>query len=325
LVNSAAYHPQTDGQTENFNRILITALRAYINKYHTDWEECLPAMLYSYHNTIHSATGFTPHHLLFGWSPIDLRAPFGAAELALSADSSNVDSWLQKRQAELRKAKISLEYARSAMLRAHKKGAVSYHYNNGDQVKVSTNHLSVRGPSSQVAKFMPRYIGPFTVIEQVNPGAYRLELPSMYQAVHDVFNESALRPWFDREGSRTLSSDLPPVHAHPALNRVVQVLDRKKYRRAPRNCHVLDIPAQYLCVRRDGSTEWIPQRLLNEPADEKLLKEFEWRFPRSDKLPCNPVADYPVELYTQEGGWGSDDELDIELGRELNQRFGSAL
>jgi putative transposase len=46
LINSAAYHPQTDGQTENFNRTLITALRAYVNKYHSDWEECLPALLY---------------------------------------------------------------------------------------------------------------------------------------------------------------------------------------------------------------------------------------------------------------------------------------
>jgi hypothetical protein len=45
LINSTAYHPQTDGQTENFNRILITALRALVNKYHTDWEECLPAIM----------------------------------------------------------------------------------------------------------------------------------------------------------------------------------------------------------------------------------------------------------------------------------------
>jgi hypothetical protein len=61
---------------------------------------------------------------------------------------------------------------------------------------------------------------------------------------------------------------------------------------------------------------------VNEPEDERLLKEFEWRFPRSDKLPCNPVADYPVKEYSQEGGWVSDDELDLVLGMELNQRFG---
>jgi hypothetical protein len=56
-------------------------------------------------------------------------------------------------------------------------------------------------------------------------------------------------------------------------------------------------------------------------ADERLLKEFEWRFPRSDKLPCNPVADYSVEKYTEDKGWVSDDGLDLELGAALNERY----
>jgi hypothetical protein len=71
------------------------------------------------------------------------------------------------------KAQLSLEYARSAMLRAHKKGTVSYAYDVGDQVKVSTENLPVRAASTQKPKLMPRYIGPFTIVEQVNPGAFR--------------------------------------------------------------------------------------------------------------------------------------------------------
>jgi Integrase core domain len=256
LINSAAYHPQTDGQTENFNRILITALRAYVNKYHSDWEQCLPALLYSYHNTVHSSTGFTPHHLLFGWTPADLRAPFQAAGLKLSTDCKRIDKWLLTRAAEFDKARISMEYARQAMIRAHKKGQVSHPYKAGDQVKVSTEHLTIRAASTQRPKLQARFVGPFEIVEQVNPGAYRLKLPESYVAVHDVFNESQLRPWFAREGSRILSEELPPVNAHPALNTVVQVLDRRKHGRAPKNCHVLDIPAKYLCVRNDGTTEY---------------------------------------------------------------------
>jgi hypothetical protein len=60
---------------------------------------------------------------------------------------------------------------------------------------------------------------------------------------------------------------------------------------------------------------------LNEPEAERLLKEFEWRFPRSAKLPCSLVADYPVEKGNREDGQASDDEVDLELGAELNRYF----
>jgi hypothetical protein len=228
------------------------------------------------------------------------------------------------RAEELDKARISLEYARQAMLRAHKKGLVSHPYKLGDLVKVSTEHLMVRAASTQRPKLQPRYVGPFEIIEQVNAGAYRLQLPESYVAVHDVFNEAQLRPWFDRDNSRTLSPELPPVHAHPALNKVVQVLDRRKHGRAPKNCHVLDIPAKYLCVRKDGTTEWVPGRSLSEPEDRRLLREFEWRFPRSIELPCESVKSYPLEKYADEAGWVSEDELDIGLAQDLNERYGAS-
>jgi hypothetical protein len=101
-----------------------------------------------------------------------------------------------------------------------------------------------------------RYLGPYAVVEIVHPGAYRLDLPKDYKAVHDVLNECELRPWFDPGPDRELDLTHPPVKPHPALNLVVQILDRKAYGRVPRNVHVLDIPAQYLCVPRVGAPEW---------------------------------------------------------------------
>jgi hypothetical protein len=41
---------------------------------------------------------------------------------------------------------------------------------------------------------------------------------------------------------------LPPIAVEQ-----LPVLDRTRHGRASRNCHVLDIPAKYLCVRKDGS------------------------------------------------------------------------
>ena len=44
-------------------------------------------------------------------------------------------------------------------------------------------------------KLAPRYIGPFPIIEQCGPVAYRLELPSHLSAVHNVFHVSQLKKY----------------------------------------------------------------------------------------------------------------------------------
>jgi hypothetical protein len=71
---SEAYHPQT-GATEKFHGTLLGCLHTTVNAYHSGWEEAIPASLYACHNTFHTATGHTPHFLLYNWQPHDLRVP----------------------------------------------------------------------------------------------------------------------------------------------------------------------------------------------------------------------------------------------------------
>ena len=42
---------------------------------------------------------------------------------------------------------------------------------------------------------MPRYIGPFEVLERVGTGAYQLALPPSLLGVHEVFHVSMLRKY----------------------------------------------------------------------------------------------------------------------------------
>ena len=42
-------------------------------------------------------------------------------------------------------------------------------------------------------KFVPRYIGPFRVLERIGKMAYRLQFPDQLAGVHDVFYVSMLR------------------------------------------------------------------------------------------------------------------------------------
>jgi len=41
-------------------------------------------------------------------------------------------------------------------------------------------------------KLSPRFVGPYDIIEKINPAAYRLSLPPELQHVHDVFHISQL-------------------------------------------------------------------------------------------------------------------------------------
>ena len=42
-------------------------------------------------------------------------------------------------------------------------------------------------------KLAPRYVGPYEIIKECGPVAYRLRLPSLLAAIHDVFHISQLK------------------------------------------------------------------------------------------------------------------------------------
>ena len=62
-VFTTAYHPQTNGQVERYNRTILTALRGYVARRQDDWDEYTSTLTYAYNCRVHSTLGMPPFEL----------------------------------------------------------------------------------------------------------------------------------------------------------------------------------------------------------------------------------------------------------------------
>jgi len=64
-----AYHPQTNGQVEWFNRTLKTMIAKFVNGRQDNWDVYLLAFLYTYRISPHKSTGHNPYEAMLGRAP----------------------------------------------------------------------------------------------------------------------------------------------------------------------------------------------------------------------------------------------------------------
>jgi hypothetical protein len=195
LNMSTAYHPETDGQTENANRTLETMLRATVDFAQTDWDELLAAAELAFNNAKNETTGFSPYYLFYGQQaqmPLDLAiAPLTAARDNPAAAEET---------ARWRRALLQAKENSAAAQQRQKKYADRHRrpvaFKVGDQVLLSTEHLTLLGETKRTRKFTERFLGPYRVKRVVNANAYELELPPQLR-IHPTINVSQLKEWHD--------------------------------------------------------------------------------------------------------------------------------
>ncbi|KAL0327474.1 UNVERIFIED_CONTAM: Transposon Tf2-11 polyprotein [Sesamum angustifolium] len=66
-------------------------------------------------------------------------------------------------------------------------------YEIGDKVFLKVSPCKITLRFGKQGKLSPRYIGPYEIIERIEPLAYQLALPSELSQIHDVFHVSMLR------------------------------------------------------------------------------------------------------------------------------------
>nr|GFC70764.1 putative reverse transcriptase domain-containing protein [Tanacetum cinerariifolium] len=123
----------------------------------------------------------------------------------------------------------------------------------GDKVllKVSPRKVVVR--FGKRSKILPRYVGPFEIVERIGPVAYRLRLPKEIVGVHDTFHVSNLKKC------------LADVNLHVPLDEV-NVDDKLRFVEEP--IEILDLGVKKLKRR------WIP--ILKVRWNSRRGLEFNW-------------------------------------------------
>ncbi len=221
---STAYHPQTDGQTERTNGTLESMLRHYVHWNETTWDKHLPVIEFAYNNHLHSTTGYSPFYLMYGEHP---QAPVNL--LFKNNTSIPVNEVLLALQSHLKQARDNIRFATDAFTQRANKGRTDITFKLGEKVLLSTKNLRVQ--ADEIAnKFLPKYIGPFTITKVISDVAYQLDLPETMKC-HPVFHIDRLQPYNDSNdtefpGRMQANRPLPPVEA-PAPELIVDcIIDR---------------------------------------------------------------------------------------------------
>jgi hypothetical protein len=184
-VFSTAFHPQTDGQTERVNRIVEDMLRHYVSPTQHNWDVNVPAAELAYNNAYQESVRTTPFRLMYGEDPIE---PFAVIS-GTTFPSTKI--FAIKLQDDISLAKRNLIEAQDRQRTYANQGRRHVEYEVGEEVLWSTK-LRWKHPGTK--KFLPRFIGPFTILARIGAVAYRLELPDEY-TIHNVFQVSLLKPY----------------------------------------------------------------------------------------------------------------------------------
>ena len=192
------YHSQSQGGAERQHRTLLQQLRVTCDD-RRHWEDYLQAAAHAYNDSVHAVTRVAPFVALYG-CPSRLPWHLQIVSLQENTVSHTVTSYDDQITALLDKQRhVYKQILQNLQTQADNMMALrpnqSYRtFKVGDQVKVQ---YGLKGPTDK-HKLDPYYVGPFTIIQDLGTGAYKLQIPSQSK-YSDRFNADRLAPWIDSD------------------------------------------------------------------------------------------------------------------------------
>ncbi|RXW12306.1 hypothetical protein EST38_g13546 [Candolleomyces aberdarensis] len=211
LKCSTAFHPQTDGSSERTNKTVVQALRYFVDRAQKGWAKALPQVRFAIMNTVNASTGYTPFFLKTGRFPRLFPPLVKAAQAPELKDTVSALEGLVDSVADAQDALVKAKVDQAA--EANKTRRDDPNFEVGERVWLCTRHRRreyLAKGQKRAAKFMPRYDGPYLILDRnLATSTYTLLLPE-HSNTHPTFHmvwlkkvvENNAGKWPEREHQR---------------------------------------------------------------------------------------------------------------------------
>jgi hypothetical protein len=209
LHMSTAFHPQTDGQSEAANRVIIMYLRCLTGDRPRQWVRWLPWAEFVFNTAYQSSLRDTPFRVVYGREPPTIRS-YEPGDSRVPAVARS----MEEREAFLEDVRYRLAQAQQVQKRAYDANHRQVSYQVGDWALLRLRHRPAASlPQATTGKLRPRFYGPYRVVEMINEVAVRLALPQGAR-LHDVFHVGVLKKF---QGTPPATPPALPPILHGAI------------------------------------------------------------------------------------------------------------
>ena len=185
---TSGYRPSANGQAESKNRVLMSAIRCFVDKNHKDWDIYVPLVASALRSAVNRHTGYTPNELMLGRqlnTPADLVFPDN------HISEISPDQYIVQLRKNMELAhNVAREYLK-VQLKITKKNNDAHvkliSYSPGDIV-----FFLNRKPKN---KLKPKWIGPAIVTKVFSPQTIEINLKAR---VPKVVSHDYLKPCLDK-------------------------------------------------------------------------------------------------------------------------------
>lgn len=195
-IRTTAYHPQTNGQVERYNRTLATQLRHYVAENPKRWDELLPVLTLAYNSQPHRSTGISPFALIIPrWVPnLSVRNLPPETSLRKATGTLSDGSPVARKREFMARLRTLIPAVVQALRKTQQRYKRNFDANLGPRnVKVKIGDYVYTTNHHRDNKLASKAIGPFMVVD-ADDSTFVIEIDGTERRVSSDHTTPAPRP-----------------------------------------------------------------------------------------------------------------------------------